>query len=494
MSRLPRFGSALSALALAGMVGGCATPSARVSSATAAKDIGLATRAQVAVSMGDFAIAVQLAERAVEITPDDATVRALLGNAYFGAGRFASAEAAYRDSLTLAPNQPKLALKLALVDIAQGKSADALGVLAAAQHAIDPADLGLAMALAGQPGEAISVLEPVARRAGADGRVRQNLALAYALAGDWTAARTIAAQDLTPDLVESRVRQWMQLANPSRPSDQVAALIGVTPAVLDPGQPVRLALRDTNNRFAQLAPVTQPRPQMQQLPEQRPLIEQSQPQRIVEQPQIQPTLESAFQPAAPQPLQATPAILAQQEAPLPAQAAPAIVAQEEAPLPVPPNEIVEPQVTASAPLVLASNADPVALSALRIEVPEPAMPAAAPEAPVEIEAPAPVAAPVRHADEVEPASGYVVQLAAYASADRVMRAWEQIFSHDDTLRHYVPARARFESDKGTVYRLSVKGFTSVEQARDVCSDLRRDGKSCFVRKAAGDAPVQFASR
>jgi hypothetical protein len=44
-----------------------------------------------------------------------------------------------------------------------------------------------------------------------------------------------------------------------------------------------------------------------------------------------------------------------------------------------------------------------------------------------------------------------------------------------------------------VYRLSVKGFGSVNEAQALCSSLRRSGGSCFVRNFAGDAPVQYAS-
>ena len=169
-------------------------------------------------------------------------MRGLLGNAYFAGGRFASAEAAYADALSLSPAQPQVALKRALVQIAQGKNGEALSSLEAARSFIEAADYGLAVALAGQPAEAISVLEPAARAQDANSRVRQNLALAYALSGDWTAARTIAAQDLAPDQVDARVQQWMALAKPARASDQVAALIGVTPAAADPGQPIRIAL------------------------------------------------------------------------------------------------------------------------------------------------------------------------------------------------------------------------------------------------------------
>ena len=72
MSRLPRFGSALSALALASVIGGCAGPMSR-QAAHASKidksDIGLATRAHAALTSGDYANAVALAERAVDLQP-----------------------------------------------------------------------------------------------------------------------------------------------------------------------------------------------------------------------------------------------------------------------------------------------------------------------------------------------------------------------------------------------------------------------------------------
>src|SRR5689334_24530765 len=45
-------------------------------------------------------------------------------NAYFAAGRFASAETAFKDALTINPAQPQVILKLALVQIAQGKNGD----------------------------------------------------------------------------------------------------------------------------------------------------------------------------------------------------------------------------------------------------------------------------------------------------------------------------------------------------------------------------------
>jgi D-alanyl-D-alanine carboxypeptidase len=245
MKRRARFTSALSAIAIAGVISGCAAGQQSRESIFGSKvdreNIGLATRAQAALAEGQLATAVELAERAVENTPNDAGFRSLLGNIYFASGRFASAETAYRDSLTLIPGQPELIMKLALVQIAQGKNSEALSVLAATQDMLDPANFGLAVALAGRPDDAVATLNQVARMPGADARVRQNLALAYGLSGDWTMARTVAAQDVPPDQLDSRVEQWMAMATPARPSDQVAALTGVTPAA-DPGQPQRLAL------------------------------------------------------------------------------------------------------------------------------------------------------------------------------------------------------------------------------------------------------------
>lgn len=432
MSRPLRFGSALSAIALALMATGCASPMAKRGFATNidSSKIGLATRAQAALIAGDAITAVEFAERAVEHSPNDASFRLILGNSYFASGRFASAESAYRDSLSLKESQPQVVLKLALVQIAQGKTAQALAYLEAARGALDPADYGLALALAGQPHDAVAILDSAAREIGADARVRQNLALAHALAGDWTAARVIAAQDLSPDLIDTRVAQWMTLATSTRASDQVAALIGVTPAAADPGQPVRLALQhEEPSRLAQI-------------------IEQIVPQ-AASQAQVEPVAEPVEFASYVPPASAEPVV---------ADYAPPISA--ELPAYVPPADVE----------------------------PAPAIVAAAPVAPK--------APPVRAAAKSAPArtAGVVVQLGAFSTAKRVESAWDLFAGRHASLRDYVPTSARFVSSDGPVYRLSVKGFASVGEAKTLCVSLRKQGKSCFVRQIAGDSPVRFASR
>jgi len=395
-------------------------------------------RAQMALESGDFTSAIDLAEKAVEASPNDATVRGLLGNAYFAGGRFASADAAYADALALSPAQPQVILKRALTQIAQGKNGEALSLLESARNYIEAADYGLAVALAGQPAEAVAVLEPAARAQGADARVRQNLALAYALGGDWTAARTIAAQDLAPDQVDARVQQWMALAKPARASDQVAALIGITPAAADPGQPIRLALNPDAAKYAAAAAQPAPEPQ---------------PQTQV------------------------------------AEAAPAFAEPVAAPMPQPAAEAApsEPQANnqAIATAAAISPEAPAAFAAMSSSFAPAPEPAAAPKK----------RAPVRPAAaKANGNSKAVVQLGAYSSAERVSVAWERLTKKYPALANYSPMRARFDSPKGTVWRLSIQGFDSQRDAIQKCQSLRSRGGNCFVRSTAGDSPVQFASR
>ena len=451
MTKPNRFGAALTAVSLMAIVAACAGPgSSGPRSASIfggkvdASNIGLGTRAQAALAANDVQGAVSLAERAVENSPRDASFRALLGNAYLAAGRFASAEASYTDSISLVAAQPQVILKLALVQIAQGKNAEARGLLAAAQSVLDPADTGLAFALAGDPQTAIAVLEPAARAVGADSRVRQNLALAYAFAGDWSQARIVAAQDVPGDQLDARIQQWMVLAKPARSSDQVAAFIGIQPVAGDPGQPIRLALN---------------------------------PDEAVRQAAAEPT------PVAPQ--------------------APAVEMSSVATVDLPPASVPEPVAVAVAEPVAAPEPAPVFAAAPE---PAPVELAAAPASAIRQARPALSPAAVRLAEPVarlrraalpKPRSGKsraVVQLGAFSSRDRIELAWSRATSKYSALRGYTPVSARFDSGKGTVYRLSVKGFDSDREAKLLCESLKRSGRACFVRAASGDAPVQFASR
>lgn len=211
---------------------------------------GNATRA---LAKGKADAAVRFAENAVQLRPQDATYRSLLGKAYLAAGRFFSAKQAFADALQLDSGLPGVALNLALATTATGDFAAAQEILKTNAGAISPADRGLALALAGNPGGAIDILLPVARGPESDAKIRQNLALAFALAGRWPEARQVASTDLSPGDLDARIMQWASFARPAAASDQVSAMLGVTP-VADAGLPVQLALVSGPAQFATAVP------------------------------------------------------------------------------------------------------------------------------------------------------------------------------------------------------------------------------------------------
>lgn len=441
MSRSNRLGNALTAVSLMAVAAGCAGPGSRVGSASMfggrvnSGELPLATKAQMALATNDVASAIPLAELAVERSPQDAGFRALLGNCYLAAGRFASAEAAYRDSLGVYGNQPQVVLKLALVQIAQGKNDEAKLLLAEARDVLDASDAGLALALAGDPQSAVALLEPAARTVGADARTRQNLALAYAFAGDWAQAKIVAAQDVPADQLDGRIQQWMLLAKPARASDQVAAFIGIQPAASDPGQPVRLAL-NKNEAVRQVA--AEPIGDVPAgLTSTATVALQEVPSAVEPEPSPEPAAMAAAEPVAPPP--------------------PPYVARE--------------------PAKLADARPALSPAAVRLSEPLPTLRKAS--------APRSIA---------NGKSRAVVQLGAYSSRERIAFAWNKVSGKHESLKRYTPVTARFTGGESTVYRLSVKGFASDKEAINLCASLKRAGAACFVRSVSGDAPVQFASR
>lgn len=455
MGSMLRFTTALSTLAVAGLVAGCASPFARVAEASSpvpGKTLGAAARTQLALASGDFAAAVGWAEQAVASSPRDATLRTLLGNAYLGAGRFASAEAAYMDAVALGGQEAGLAMKLVLAQIAAGRGEQAIQLLDHLRGAADPGDVGLAMALAGQPGNAIALLDEAARRPEADARTRQNLALAHALAGNWEMARVVAAQDIPADQLDARLAEWMAIAKPNNGPGQVAALLGVSPAAADPGQPARLALRETGERLAAAAAV----PPVPALP--APIAEPV--------------------PAGPEMAANTTVINDPGFASTPLPEAPVAVAAAEVTVPLPAAEPASRPVESGEQLADIAGA----LESLRTE-------------PVRASGRLPRISQLRRTAAARFArSGVVVQLGAYGSPARVQTAWSAIARRHSAVVRYTPASARFKATGGTVYRLSLKGFGSDREARLLCEQLKRSGSACFVRNAAGDTPVRFAAR
>jgi Flp pilus assembly protein TadD len=394
-----------------------------------------ALRSEKALEKNKPADAVSEAEDAVAAAPRDASYRMLLGRAYLQSGRFRSAAASFAEVLELDPSNGGAALNLALARIGTGDRDGARAVLGEHGRTISAGDRGLALALAGDPQAGVAILESAVRSGRSDAKTRQNLALAYALAGRWPEAKVMASYDLSPQVVTQRMLQWSQFALDMGPTAQVASLLGVEPGA-DAGRPERLALNVTP-----AAPVQ--------------------------------TAEAA--PPPPLPLQVADA--------------PAIeTAAYDAPVPVAANVPAIETVAAEAK-ALFTSATPAVVFAPRSEIVQAIVPSKpAPEA----VRPAPR---LQRAVFVQPEGGrYVVQIGAYDSVGVAEDAWGRFARRLPAFRNLTPSTAVFVKDARTFYRLSVGGFETRAMAVDFCETFRTRGGNCFVREQAGDAPLQWAGR
>lgn len=194
-----------------------------------------------ALAQGDIDTATAILEAAVTKAPRDPVARVALGKVYLRAGRFESAVTMLGDARKLGDDSGHTALGLALAQIASGHGADAVAVLDGAHDTIPVSDYGLALAMAGETARGIAVLNDAVHGAGANPKMRQNLAYAYALAGRWAEAKQMAGLDLASDKLDDRMAQWADTSRPEASRKRVAALIGV-PLRDDAGAPLSLAL------------------------------------------------------------------------------------------------------------------------------------------------------------------------------------------------------------------------------------------------------------
>ncbi len=400
-------------------------------------------QARRALQQGNLAEATSAIEQAVALSPRDAGYRLLLADIYLRSGRFDSARASYSDVLDLDSGNVRAGLSYSLMQIALGRPQAAVAQLDSMGSNAAPADVGLAYALAGLPERAIEVLEPAARGPGANARLRQNLALSYALAGDWRRSRTVASQDLPPSEVRERMVQWAQLARPEGGPGQIAALLGVNP-VADPGQPVRLALRGAGApvQVAEAAPVAE-----------APVYAEVAPAAA----QAQASVSDWGLPAAEATAQAEPVDSRPYYTPAP-QAAPTTRAF--------------------------ASASPAVVRAAAVSLPPP--PVFQRERPrIQREHPR---NSVRAGN-----SNYVVQIGAFSNEANAERAWLNAQRRFE-LGQRAPLTATINANGRTMHRVAIAGFAGRDDAARMCASIRADGGVCFVRNNAGDASVRWAAR
>jgi Flp pilus assembly protein TadD len=207
-------------------------------------------QADAARQAGDFDSAIPLYGRALQDRPDGAAAKIGLGQSYLSAGLPAEAAAAFRDVLARRESDPAARRGLAMALVAMGQPSlaehqleaavaadprdyrtlnaygvmlDMLGRHAAAQARyregiqIAPnfialrSNYGLSLTISGQAPEAIELLLPLVNSSAADGRIRQNLAFAYAMNGDFENCLKISRKDLDEASAQRQLQYFMQL-------------------------------------------------------------------------------------------------------------------------------------------------------------------------------------------------------------------------------------------------------------------------------------------
>lgn len=418
--------------ALAGaLLSGCTTNAAPPAALSA-------SQAERALASGNNSQAIVHGEAAVLAEPRVAAYRSTLASAYLDAGRFASAETTFKDAMQLGDNSPRNALSLSLALSAQGKYPEAAALLNTWEGDIATADLGLALALAGQPERGIHLMSNAIRGGDNTAKMRQNLAYSYALAGRWREARLMASQDVPGDKLNDRIAQWAQMATPEAWQHRVAALLQVPVGVGDAGQPVQLALAN-NPSIEQLAAA--------------------------------PTAVAVADPAELAPL----AIAA---TPVPAEL-PAVAAAE--PVVDAPRAMRTSDFAAAftAPALSVAPPAPVAQDAAQF-VQQPVVQPTPVRTAAVAAAPAPRAAAVSAAPVVARADGtHLVQLGSFASEAGAKRAWSiytrnypELAGHEMVISEAVVRGKRY-------WRVSAAGFGR-STASSMCGRVRAEGEGCFA--------------
>lgn len=454
---------AASSLLVASSMVGCTGQALHTQAGTSAGKLAMmadaqARDAEAALKRHDAAKAIQIAEAAVATSPDKAEFRSLLGRAYLMDGRFSSAKTAFEDALTLGSSDGRTIVNLSLIHVAQGDNKGAQRLLNERVDVLTAADYGLAMAMAGNPDDAIRVLSQAIHAPTAGAKERQNLAYAYALAGQWTEARQVASLDLAPLDAAKRVLQWAEAAQPGGESRRVIAMMGVAPRGDDAGLPVRLALAQPQAQtLAQMADATAPN-DFSPLP-------------IAEAAPVAPVQAAVVAPVAPSPV--TPAQWT-------AAVATATVADDDV---VVPEFIPAPRAPAKV--------------AVAVAAPAPA-PVRAPFSPVRAplkKADSPVTIPASLWQPVDAARGsaWVVQLGAFSTAQSAKAAWTRYVRGNEKLGLFPQVVSQANINGANFHRVAIAGFANRDGADRLCGAIRSSGGSCFVRLGGAEAaPVRWA--
>ncbi len=484
--------SPMIALVIPAALAGVAFASSTSAAAAPAAADSFVAKAEAALKGGKAEQAVVHAEAAVTADPLNGDTRALLGAAYLGAGRFSAAASAFEDALDLGQEDARTVLSYALAKTAIGDARVAVAALDEARGRLSAADYGLALALAGQAERGVKVLVDAVRFEDATPKLRQNLAYAYALSGNWRAARVMAAEDVPAGQIDGRMLEWAATAAPDQFQQRVANLLKVAPAS-DLGQPAHLALANFLNDAPSLAEATaSPAAATSATPAPAPVVAAVQRAERPEAPRAATTLAmgGAEAPEAAAPVQIervdpTPVRFAEAfAAPGPA-AAPAA---ETGAIQFVSNPMV--QELRAAPRRPARAAAPAPVQQRRMAATAQASTAPAAAAPVQT---------VREVASDKSPGSHLVQLGSYSSKIEAERGWNALKAKFPQLQDHDVVITEALVNGRTFFRVAAAGF-GPKSAASLCSTLKSAGRGCFAYLASNppagavDKGVRLAAR
>ncbi len=446
MSRNPWMQVAVSALVIGLATSGCSSLGlSEFGHGSANKHMAQSAKS---AKQGDHTKAIEYAEAAVVASPQNADLRASLGQQYMAAGRFASAEASFAEALAL-QDTPRTALNLALAKIANGRTGDAVMLIDKYREQLPASDYGFALALAGEIERGTLILGDAVRQNDATARTRQNLAFVLAMQGRWLEAKIIAAQDMPYANVGDRMGQWATFMQAGSPRVLIAGVLNSDATAADPGMPTRLALNTNPADFA--------------------------PQMVASAP------SSGYDPA---PLA--------QYAPPPVDAATAAAAVEAVPAATqaPVESVVTANQQAQVMTPIEAPEEPYKVS-VQLQKPTPAPVKTASIAPAtkvtnQSEAAALVA-------KARKSSGLAVQLGAYSSMASAKSAWKTLSARHATLRAYTPSYASVTVKGRNYVRLAANGIADKRVGWALCRRVNGSATVCAQRQIS-NTQLQMAER
>lgn len=443
----------------------------------------LSSSSQKALAAGKTDKALEKAEAAVALDPRNPELRKTLAQAYLANGRFASARQSLDDALALGDASARTVISLALMHVAEGRTNAAQALLEQHRETIPASDYGLALALAGDTKTGVEVLAQLIRSGDNAPKVRQNLAFAYALDGRWREAQIMAGQDLDPQVAQERIAEWARIAHPDAHAQRVASVLGVTPAAMDPGQPVMLALSATPSMGEVATQIGQQAMAPAAGPIELPPVE--------DKPMELAGVESVSVPAS-------------EPAPVMAEAAPAVAAAPSGAIVAPlltAREIVQP-LPASYRRKAVRKLRPEMVAKRQMIVEQEKVQVAAAPAPKPAPKPAPAkAAPapaVFQKASFSPVSNgaFAVQLGVFSSAANANRAWAGYSAKHKDLAAFSKVAVPTTVGARTLHRLTANGFADEKSARAMCAQVRSGGGECIIARATSTKPAgtQIAAR